>query len=106
MKRILSILLLLLISHFLVAQKVGYRGYSRTKSQSSELSYTNPQEYEIAEIKVNGAEFLDHNALISLSGLEKGDVIKIPGDEISAAVKKLWKQGLIGEISISIDKIE
>ncbi len=70
------------------------------------INYSNPQEYEIAEIKVEGVNFLDNNALISLSGLRVGDKIKIPGDEISAAIKKLWKQGIIGSVSINAEKIE
>ena len=48
-----------------------------------------------------GIEFLDNNALISLSGLKVGDKIEIPGDDISDAIKKLWKQGIIGNIGIS-----
>ncbi len=79
------------------------------KPQSSgniNMSYSNPQVYEIGEINVEGAEFLDSNALISISGLKIGDKIKIPGDNISGAINKLWKQGLIGDIKIYASKVE
>ncbi|MBL3654905.1 BamA/OMP85 family outer membrane protein [Fulvivirga sediminis] len=70
------------------------------------LNYSNPQEYVIADIQVTGLRVLDKNALISLSGLKVGDKIKVPGDQISGAIRKLWKHGLVGDVSIQIDKIE
>ena len=56
------------------------------------ISYTNPKEYEIAELEVVGEKYLDEIALKSLSGLKVGDRISIPGESISGAIKKLWKQ--------------
>ena len=79
---------------------------NNTQSNESSLNYSNPTPYVIAGIDVTGLKVLDKNALISLSGLKVGDKIKIPGDEISGAIKKLWKHGLVGDVSISIDKIE
>ncbi|MEQ9306421.1 MAG: outer membrane protein assembly factor BamA, partial [Marinoscillum sp.] len=85
-------------------------GLGRFKSNNSDnglnINYSSPREYEIADIQVQGVEFLDNNALISLSGLRVGDKIKIPGDEISNAIEKLWKQGIIGNVSVNIDKVE
>lgn len=87
--------------------QVGLGKYFKPDAnKSQELDYANPKKYEIAEIKVSGVEFLDHNALISLSGLKIGDRIQIPGDAISSAIKKLWQQGIIGDISVEIEKIE
>ena len=71
-----------------------------------EITYSEPREYEIAEITVSGTDHLNNNALISLSGLEVGDKIKVPGPAITNAIKKLWKQGIIGDISIVANKIE
>ncbi len=75
-------------------------------STSSDIDYSRPQEYEIGDIKIIGIKVLDENALISLTGLKKGDRIKVPGDEISGAIKKLWKHGLIGDASIYVNKSE
>ncbi len=70
------------------------------------INYASPKEYEILAIEVRGVEFLDNNALISMSGLRVGDRIKIPGDQITTAIKKLWKQGIIGNVAIYASKIE
>ena len=82
-------------------------GKNRKKSTAAiEINYASPRKLEIADIQIRGLQFLDNNALTSLSGLKIGDKIKIPGDEISLAIKKLWKQGIIGNISIFASKIE
>ncbi|MEL7145612.1 MAG: POTRA domain-containing protein [Bacteroidota bacterium] len=75
-------------------------------AQANRVSYGNPREYEIAEINVEGSKFLDEIALISLSGLKVGDKVKVPGEEISGAIRKLWKQGIIGNVEIFASKIE
>ncbi len=82
------------------------RNATPTRNDDSQLNYSNPQKYTIAEIKVTGLKVLDQNALVSLTGLKVGDEVSVPGDEISGAIKKLWKHGLVGDVSISIDKIE
>lgn len=81
-------------------------GKNNNDAAGLSINYSSPREYEIADIQVTGVQFLDNNALISLSGLRVGDKIKVPGDNISNAIKKLWKQGIIGNITITADKIE
>lgn len=75
-------------------------------AQEGTLNYASPAEYTIAGIEVTGIEILDKNAMISISGLKVGDKIKIPGDDISNAIRKIWKYGLVGDISIVVDRIE
>jgi len=68
------------------------------------VDYSDPQEYEIGGITVTGVSYLDNNVLIVLSGLSVGQKLFIPGDEITRAVEKLWKQGLFENIKISVEK--
>lgn len=104
MKRLVFLLaLLMLVNH--VNGQFRKRNANTAKDENS-LNYSNPVQYVIAGIEVTGLRVLDKNALISLSGLKVGDKVKVPGDEISGAIKKLWKHGLVGDVSISIDKIE
>ena len=78
----------------------------RVLAQEGGVSYTNPQEYEVAEITVAGTKGLNSDAVISLSGLSVGDKIAVPGPAISDAIKKLWKQRIFGDVSVSASKIE
>jgi len=91
------LLLVLLIPHISVfsqneVPKINYSGM--------------PHKYEIADIKVTGIENLDPNILVNLSGLRIGQVIAIPGDEITEAIKRYWKHGLFSDVKILADKID
>jgi outer membrane protein insertion porin family len=81
---------------------------SRTTSTAVEnnLNYVNPAEYTIGGIEVTGLNVLDKNAMMSLTGLKVGDKIKIPGDAITNAIRSLWKHGLVGDVTISVERIE
>ena len=70
------------------------------------LDYSAPKTYEIGGIMVNGADHLNNNTLISISGLEVGEKIKIPGDNITSAITKLWKQGLFADVNITVENID
>lgn len=70
------------------------------------MDYSNPREYEIADISVSGVEFLQPQVLISISGLRVGERIKVPGDDITKAIDKFWGQGLFADAKISARKIE
>ncbi len=106
MKKLLLIVVCYQLAVTAYSQLLFGRNRNNQQSQDVAINYSSPKEYEIAGIEVTGVEFLDNNALISLSGLKVGDKIKIPGDEISGALKKLWNQGIIGDITISASKIE
>lgn len=105
MKRFLMIAMLLCVAFDTWSQ---FRRARERDSQPQEgtLNYANPAEYTIAGIEVTGIEILDKNAMISISGLKIGDKIKIPGDDISGAIRKIWKYGLVGDVTISVDRIE
>lgn len=108
MKRIL-----LFSAFWILVSSVGSYGQFRrnrdraqTPSTTSTLNYANPAEYYIGGIEVEGLKVLDKNAIVSLTGLKVGDKVKIPGDQIANAVRKLWKHGLVGDVSIEIAKVE
>lgn len=82
------------------------RSRERASAVDNNLNYSNPSEFIIAGIEVEGLQILDKNAMISLTGLRVGDKIKIPGDAISGAIRRLWKHGLIGDVTISVERID
>ncbi len=85
----------------------SFSGYTQENTDGKDkIDYTSPKEYFIAGITVSGVKYLDNNVLIMISGLSVGDKIKIPGDKITKAIKKLWKQGLFEDVEISYTKIQ
>ncbi|HCZ35373.1 MAG TPA: outer membrane protein assembly factor BamA, partial [Cytophagales bacterium] len=108
MKRILlcAVVLCVWMSEQAEAQFRNRTQTTTPQLNENNLNYAAPQEYTIAGIEVTGLSLLDKNAMVSLTGLKIGDKIKIPGDGISGAIRKLWKHGLIGDATISVQKIE
>jgi len=104
----LIIIFLLLFAGVAEAQiRLGQSRYSTQKPVDIlTLDYSKPQKFRIAEIKAVGLSTLDETAIISLSGLKVDDQISVPGDAISNALKKLWAQGIIGDVKILVTKIE
>ena len=80
--------------------------YGVNAGQGVQIDYSNPKVFEIADIKFTGLNVLEERALISFTGIKVGDRIPIPGREISQAIKKLWKQGIIANVEFWLTKIE
>ncbi|MES1219770.1 MAG: outer membrane protein assembly factor, partial [Bacteroidota bacterium] len=59
------------------------------------LEWDNPKvakDYTIAHITVTGIKYLDSSIVLSISGLQVGDVIKHPGgNNFSKAISNLWR---------------
>ncbi|MDG1135953.1 MAG: POTRA domain-containing protein, partial [Bacteroidales bacterium] len=72
----------------------------------SRINYEAPTDYIIGDIEVEGVEYLDENVIIMLSNLEVGEKIKVPGDAITGAIRRLWDQGLFDNISIVASDIK
>jgi len=108
MKKSLLVLFCLVLASSTMAQiRLGQSRYANAKPINiMELNYSKPQTYRIAEIKAVGLTTLDEIAILSLSGLKVDDRVEVPSDQISNALKKLWKQGIIGDVKILVTKIE
>ncbi len=75
------------------------------------VNYTSaPKKYTIADIEVTGIEGTMYEnqkfVLVGFSGLVKGQEIQIPGEDISNALKRFWRQGLFSDVKILQTKIE
>jgi outer membrane protein insertion porin family len=108
MKRSLLILFCLIWASSAMAQiRLGQSRYTSSRPVNIlELNYSKPETYRIAEIKAVGLTTLDETAILSLSGLKVDDRIEVPGEAISNALKKLWNQGIIGDVKILVTKVE
>ena len=99
MRKIKLFIVLLLISAKVFSQEVA-------DSTFFSISYSSqPKEYVIAGLEVQGIRYLDTQVLLQISGLNVGDKIYVPGDAITNSVKKLWNHGLFSDVKIVADKI-
>lgn len=63
-----------------------------------------PKSYEIAGIRVSGVKSADDYIVIGYSGLSVGDRVEVPGQDITDAVRRFWRQGLYSKVQINVDK--
>lgn len=64
------------------------------------------KQYILADVEVTGKITYNQQTVITFAGLEKGQNIIVPGDEISSAIKKLWNLGLFNDINFYVNKIQ
>ena len=78
---------------------------SQLKAQER-VPFDQGKSYILADVEVTGKISFNPNTVVTFSGLEKGQEIIVPGEDITNAVKKLGKLGLFSEIDFYINKIE
>jgi len=96
--------LFIIISQIIAAQNTN--DSLQAEPTSIPIDYATPSIYEIADIKIEGADSYEDYVLIGFSGLKVGQRINIPGEEITNAVKRFWKQSLFSSVKIFATKTE
>jgi outer membrane protein insertion porin family len=91
-----------LISTLVASVVLAQDTTSVQKPNMSYIDYSFPRTYEITGVMISGTNFYDKGVLQVLSGLEVGQKIKIPGDDITRAITNLWKQKLFDDVKIGI----
>lgn len=65
-----------------------------------------PKEYTIRSIKITGLTTLDTSIVLSISGLQVGDKVMIPGSDVfSKAINNLWRQKFFSDVQIYITAV-
>lgn len=79
---------------------------AQEKIVNPDISYAGtPRVCEIGGLAVKGVEGYEDYVLTGLSGLSVGQVINVPGNEITEAVKRYWRHGLFSQVAITADSI-
>ena len=100
-------LFLLTSTQALFAQRIGLGTTPpRASRPAIDINYAEPKEYEIAEITVSGTQFLDPNSMVSISGLNVGEKMRIPGLGIQSSIKRMMEFGTLDDVEILATKIE
>jgi outer membrane protein insertion porin family len=101
------------LNNFLVLQKriqialtlVLLGSFSQIKAQER-IPFDQGKKYILAKVSVVGKISFNEQTVVTFSGLQKGQEITVPGEEISGAIKKLGKLGLFDEIAFYVNKVE
>ena len=69
-------------------------------------SFVKGKTYELDSLTVSGIKTFNEQTVISYSGLRKGQKIKVPGEEVSSVINKLWGLELFSDINIFVTNVE
>ena len=75
-------------------------------SVAQETSYIKGNEYVLEEVSVSGLKNFNEQTVITYTGLKEGQKIRIPGEQISAIISKLWKLDLFSDINFYLTNIQ
>ncbi len=90
-------------------QTVTTQTDSSDATKETTIPDTNPnvqRQYRLGKIKVTGNYNFNELTIFTYAGLEKGQIINLPGEEISDAIKKLWKTGYFSDIKVYESSVE
>ncbi len=99
-----STLVLFLIS--LIVPFTGASAQDTTLTRSIQVDYNNPKNYVIGGLTVSGVKYVLPEQILSITGLAVGDTVKIPGEELSSALKRIWMQRFFSDAAFYIDSLK
>ena len=79
--------------------------FSQIKAQDR-VPFDQGKKYILAKVELTNKLSFNDQTVVTFAGLQKGQEITVPGEEISAAIKKLGKLGLFDEIAFYINHID
>ena len=97
---IFLILAIALVSPFRVLAQ------DNTQDKKIVVDYNLPKTYVIGGIDVTGIKYLGKDQILSLTGLSVGDTITIPGEDLSAILKRIFLQRYFSDVGIYIDSLQ
>jgi outer membrane protein insertion porin family len=77
-----------------------------TLQAQDRLPFNDSKKYILADVEVTGKLSFNKQTVVTFAGLEKGQEIIIPGEEISNAIKKLGKLGLFSDIDFYLKEVK
>lgn len=104
MSRIKSNILVALVVFF--GYVVQAQEVENIKPQDSIINLTKAKKYILGGVTVKGNHKFGEESIKSFAGLLEGAEIKIPGDKLSSAIKKLWESNLFSNVDVYAVKID
>ena len=101
MRKFCILILMLIAALPAFAQEQTDTIYNPIVNHTSQVA----RKYTIRGIEITGADNYEDYVLIGFSGLSIGQTISVPGDEITSAVRRFWRQGLFSDVKITLEKV-
>ncbi|MBE6226911.1 MAG: outer membrane protein assembly factor BamA [Bacteroidales bacterium] len=69
------------------------------------VDYNNPKKYILGGVEVKGVKLHSPEQIISITGLQKGDEITVPSEQLSEVVKRIYQQRFFSNVGLYIDSL-
>lgn len=79
--------------------------WGQSQGSTIDIDYNNPRKYIVNEVKVTGNTYFGEQQIVQLTGLRKGMQVKIPSDELSSIVNRLWLQKYFQDVALSVSSL-
>ena len=96
LRRILCVVLPLLGGMLLQAQEVR---------SGIEIDYNHPKTYKVGGVRVEGNRYFNEHQILQLIGLQEGQEVTVPGEDITGIVKRLVAQRYFEDVSVELDSL-
>ncbi len=101
-----TIVVLFLLS-FLTVNVNGQTNNTSSKDTiPTQISYVKGQEYVLGGITVTGLKKFSEETVKIFTGLRNGQLIKLPGDKLTSAIKKLYESKQFSDVDVYISKLD
>ncbi|MDZ7718507.1 MAG: outer membrane protein assembly factor BamA [Balneolaceae bacterium] len=98
-------LIFLLFLSFSINQSVVAQDSDSTSIEIQDPTTITPRNYQIRDITLSGLITARESYLMNSSGLEIGESIQIPGEQISSAIRQIYRTGIFSDVQISHERV-
>ena len=95
-KKILCAALLLLTGFSLRAQ---------VSRKDIEVDYNHPKKYVVGGVSVEGNQYFNQHQILQLTGLQTGQELTVPGEDVTGIVKRLVAQRYFEDVAVVVDSL-
>ncbi len=99
----ITILFILLFSNLSLTAQTAKDSIPQKKTN---LAYESGKEYILGGITVTGLRKFSESTVKVFTGLKDGQVIKLPGDKLTSAIKKLYESKQFSNVDVYLAKID
>ena len=85
---------------------IGQSNDTIVEKKSDPIVIDRNKKYLLGGITIVGNETITEQSILIFSGLNPGQRLKIPGDKLSSAIKKLWSSKLFSNVDVYVVKMD
>ncbi|MDO4762758.1 MAG: outer membrane protein assembly factor BamA [Flavobacteriaceae bacterium] len=79
---------------------------SPTEPTTEQIAEMQKESYTLKGIVVDGVKKYTPEQILRFTGLQKGEILEIPGQRVSSAIKKLWDTDSFSKVEVYVESLD